>query len=126
MNKIINNLANKSDEIISSIPFQVYIIAGFFALLFIGQATYQYATQEEPINFNIDSSFLTDPSYVKNNVYGGNVLLGLSPNAPSRQPTEKDIDTQLNIKVGDAIFRLYESRSLETFDYGKTFVIRLS
>ena len=118
----LNKFGQKSDEIISAIPFPLYFLLCLVAVGAVGQATYDYYHQE-PHN-NLSRPIITDTVY--NNIYGGNVLLGLSPNANSRQPTAKDIDTQLNIKAGDAIFRLYESRSLEKFDYGKTFVVRIA
>lgn len=122
MIETLNKIANKSDEVVSSIPMPLYFVLILVGILAIGQATYDYYNQE-PYN-NLSQQIVIDD--VKSNTYGGNVLLGLSPNTYSREPNQKDIDTKLNIKAGDAIYRLYESRSLETFDYGKTFLVRVA
>lgn len=57
--------------------------------------------------------------------YEGLVKLGLAPSANSREPNYKDIDTKLNIGYEGEIYRLYESRSFEQGDFGKTFVRRI-
>lgn len=57
--------------------------------------------------------------------YKAEVLLGITPNMDSRQPTEKDIDTQLNLQTQDgSIYRLFESRDM--ISYGKTFVVKIA
>ena len=58
--------------------------------------------------------------------YKGLVLLNLAPNSEPREPTSQDIDTGLNIGFDNGVYRLYESRTWETLDYGKTFVRRIA
>ncbi len=59
---------------------------------------------------------------VKTNYYGL-ALLNLAPNSESRVPTSNDIDTGVIFEYEDGrILNLYESRTWETGDYGKTFL----
>ena len=58
------------------------------------------------------------------NNFAGNVILGLEPSTPSRTPTDRD-EYKLNIRTDDAEYVLFQSKSLEHFDYGKTFVVRI-
>ena len=57
--------------------------------------------------------------------YEGMVKLGLAPSTESRQPTDKDVFTNLIIKDGDTTYALFESRDLSKLDFGKTFVVRV-
>jgi len=61
------------------------------------------------------------PTYPEPN-YKGLIELGLIPNTEPRLATEKDIDTKLRGVYGDKMFGLFESRTWETGDYGKTFL----
>lgn len=70
MRETLNKFGETSDKIISSIPLPAYIFVGVFLLMFIGQGVYQYATQEQPINFSINTDFLNDADYVTNNIGG--------------------------------------------------------
>ena len=56
--------------------------------------------------------------------YIGLVKLGLAPSADSRQPQSNDIDTGIKLRDGDKVYSLVESRTWQTNDYGKTFLIR--
>ena len=57
--------------------------------------------------------------------YRGLAMLHLAPDSPSRQPTDKDYDTKLNLvtEKGET-YRLFESRDIKS--YGKTFVVRVA
>ena len=55
--------------------------------------------------------------------YEGLVLLKLAPNAESRMPTEKDIDTKLRLTDGENNYVMFESRDWNKLDYGKTFLV---
>lgn len=57
--------------------------------------------------------------------YKGLVLLHLAPNSEPREPTSKDIDTGVSIGFDGDVYRLYESRTFEEGDFGKTFVKRV-
>lgn len=57
--------------------------------------------------------------------HAGLVMLGLAPNTDSRDPTELDIDTGLRIKYKESDYILYESRTWDKLDYGKTFVVKV-
>ena len=60
-------------------------------------------------------------SYAKTN-YEGLIKLGLAPNSEPRWAQENDIDTGLRGKSGGYTFGLFESRTWEEGDYGKTFI----
>lgn len=62
---------------------------------------------------------------LKDRNYVAEVKLGVAPNMQSRQPTDKDFDTKINLQTGDGrVFRLVESKDFLT--YGKTFVVPLN
>jgi hypothetical protein len=89
----------------------VFILIGILSLsVFVIDKYEIYNNQKSGLSFN----------------HIGNIILGIEPTTYTRLPTMKDIDTQLNIKVGDSVYRLFESRSLEKFDYGKTFVVKVA
>ncbi len=79
--------------------------------------SYRGLTQEEPI-----------PSikFEQDNKYIGLIRLGLSPSANERTKTIRDIDTGIKLRVGDTIYALMESRTWDTYDYGKTFLTKIS
>ena len=47
-------------------------------------------------------------------------MLGIAPNTPMREPTIRDVDTKIRVRVNDNIYTLYESREMQ--DIGKTFL----
>jgi hypothetical protein len=89
------------------------IVIIFIALFSVGFFIYDYVQINENQNQGLND---------RN--YKAEVLLKASPNMDSRMPTDKDIDTKLNLqtKEGD-VYRLFESRDFVT--YGKTFVVRI-
>jgi len=60
----LNKFGQKSDEIISAIPFSLYFLLCLVAVGAVGQATYDYYHQEPYNNFTIDTSFLNNPNYI--------------------------------------------------------------
>lgn len=58
--------------------------------------------------------------------YAGLFKLGLAPSTASRQPQVNDIDTGIKLKDGDNVYSLMESRTWDTKDYGKTFVVKIN
>jgi len=63
---------------------------------------------------NINSEPLKETNYI------GNLMLGIAPNTPMREPTIRDVDTKIRVRVNDNIYTLYESREMQ--DIGKTFL----
>jgi hypothetical protein len=60
---------------------------------------------------------------IKKPNYRGLVQLGLAPSADVRPAQQNDIDTGVRFRDGGGnIFILYDSRTWDTLDYGKTFV----
>ncbi len=84
-------------------------------LLFIGGAYYIYDSNDSPEDYR---------EYKTN--YEGLFKLGLIPSADSRQPQEKDIDTGVTLTNGNDVYSLIESRTFETSDYGRTFLVKLN
>jgi len=76
---------------------------------------------------NIYNSISTtdDFSYLEPN-YEGLIELGLIPNTDARYATEKDTDTKLRGVYNGQLFGMFESRTWETGDYGKTFLSPVS
>ncbi len=60
-------------------------------------------------------------SYAEPNYYGL-VKLGLAPNSEPRLANPKDIDTGLRTEYVGQRFGLFNSRTWEEGDYGKTFI----
>ncbi len=58
--------------------------------------------------------------------YEGLTMLGLAPSSASRIANENDIDTGLRGQSQGQVFGLFESRTWETLDYGKTFISPIS
>jgi len=58
--------------------------------------------------------------------YEGLVKLGLMPNANSRMPTERDINTGVIMTDGQHNYLLFDSRELKEGDYGKGFVVKIN
>jgi len=61
-----------------------------------------------------------NPEPLKETNYIGNLMLGIAPNAPMREPTIRDVDTKIRVRINDNIYTLYESREMQ--DIGKTFL----
>jgi len=55
--------------------------------------------------------------------YEGLVKLHLAPNSETRDVTDKDKYTGVLLTDGTHSYGLFESRSIERGDYGKTFVV---
>jgi len=55
----------------------------------------------------------------------GLVMLGLAPDAPSRQVLENDVDTGVRLTDGKNRYALIRSGTFDTGDLGKTFVVSI-
>ena len=69
----IQKAITKTDDVFNSIPIPVYVISCLVLSLFIGQATYDYVTQEQPINFSINVSRAMEQLTANN--YGGDAMI---------------------------------------------------
>lgn len=58
--------------------------------------------------------------------YVGLVLLHLAPNAPSRNIRSTDKFTGVMIKNNRGEYKLMQSNSFDTMDYGKTFLYKVN
>ena len=58
--------------------------------------------------------------------YVGLILLHLAPNAPSRNIRNTDKFTGITIRNNRGEYKLMQSNSFDTMDYGKTFLYKIS
>lgn len=70
------------------------------------------------LNINTQEVKYKEPNYI------GLTQLGLAPSTYSRQVQENDIDTGIKFTDGENVYSLINSRTWNTGDYGKTFIIK--
>lgn len=89
---------------------KIILLVGAVCLLFFSVGVFN---TEEEIKYE-------DANYI------GLAKLGLVPSAYSRDVYENDIDTGIKLRDGDDIYSLIESRTFQTGDYGRTFLVKIN
>jgi len=112
MDKEITELLNNK-----KVLYSLIILCSFF--LIVTCADFYNSLQTDEMDFKVD---IENPS----DKYYGMVKLGLAPSTYSREPTPRDIDTGIKFRDGDNLYSLVESRTWDTLDYGKTFVVQIN
>ena len=92
------------------------LVVALVGLLLVSCVGFIYYNEKQSSSFKYNGE-INYPAMIK---------LGLSPNENPRQPTDKDIFTGVVGNYNNISVALFESRSFEKMDYGKSFLWRIN